>query len=301
VTAVLSAQSSTLLSTVRRRVRVLAAVAPAAVAFVWLYAGVLAGLARQWAADENYSHGFLVVPLALFFGWEQRHRLAHAEIRPSILGVAAVVASLLLFLAGTLGADLFLTRISLVGVLAGTILFLCGPAPLRILAFPLAFLLLMVPLPSIVFNQITFPLQLIASRLGELVISTAGVPVLREGNILQLPTRTLEVAEACSGIRSLVSLLMLAIVLGQFSGGGTGRRIVIAAAAIPVAIVANALRVAGTGVAAAWISPAAADGFFHAFTGWVAFVVACAALVGLQCSLAWRPAWRLRVAARAQS
>jgi exosortase len=276
-------------------------VAPAAAAFVWLYAGVLAGLARQWASDENYSHGFLVVPLAVLFAWERRGALARAAIRPSVVGVVTVAASLLLFLVGTFGADLFLMRISLVGVLAGTILFLCGSAYLRILAFPLAFLLLMVPLPSIVFNQITFPLQLIASRAGELVISAAGIPVLREGNILQLPTRTLEVAEACSGIRSLVSLVMLAIVLGHVSGGGTGRRVVIAAAAIPVAIIANALRVAGTGLAAAWISPAAADGFFHAFTGWVAFVVACAALVGVQCSLAWCPRWRFRVPARAQS
>jgi exosortase len=299
VTAVLSGGSATLASGIRRPLRTLGLLAPGAAAFLWLYAGVLTGLARQWASDDNYSHGFLVVPLAAFFAWEQRGALARAEIRPSLAGLAVVIASLLLFLIGTFGADLFLTRISLVGVLVGTILFLCGSACLRILAFPLGFLLLMVPVPSIVFNQITFPLQLLASQAGELVISAAGIPVLREGNILQLPTRTLEVAEACSGIRSLVSLLMLAIVLGHFSGGGTIRRIVIAAAAIPIAIVANALRVAGTGLAAAWISPAAADGFFHSFTGWVAFVVACGALLAFQRSLAWRPMVRLRLAAGA--
>src|SRR5262249_24375826 len=152
----------------------------------------------------------------------------------------------------------------------------------RVLAFPLAFLALMVPLPAIVFNQITFPLQLVASRVGEAVISAAGVPVLREGNVLQLPTRTLEGAEACSGIRSLVSLLMLSILLGHVSRARAGQRIPIATAAVPIAILANALRVAVTGLASAWISPAAADGFFHAFTGWVAFVVACAALVVLE-------------------
>jgi exosortase len=286
---------------IRQHLRTAGILAPAGAAFVWLYAGVLTGLARQWAADENYSHGFLVVPLAGFFAWERRRALAHTPQRPSLSGVGVVVASLLVFLIGTFGADLFLTRMSLMGVLAGTVLFLCGSAWLRILAFPLAFLLLMVPLPAILFNQITFPLQLLASQAGELVISAAGVPVLREGNILQLPTRTLEVAEACSGIRSLVSLLMLAIVLGQFSGRGTLQRVAIAAAAVPIAIAANALRVAGTGLAAAWISPAAADGFFHSFTGWVAFVVACGALVAFHGSLGWRPVWRVRSAAGVHS
>src|SRR5262249_44371531 len=138
-------------------------------------------------------------------------------------------------------------------------------------------------------------------RVGEAVISAAGVPVLREGNVLQLPTRTLEVAEACSGIRSLMSLLMLSILLGHVSRARAGQRIAIAAAAVPIAILANALRVAGTGLASAWISPAAADGFFHAFTGWVAFVVACAALVVLERALAWQLTWRLRVAAGAHS
>ena len=296
MTAVLTRRPATLVPAMRQHRRTFGVVAAAGAAFVWLYAGVLAGLVRQWSADENYSHGFLVVPIAAFFAWERRRDLAGAPRHPSLAGLGIVVASLLVFLVGTFGADLFLTRISLVGVLAGSVLFLYGSAWLRILAFPIAFLLLMVPLPSILFNQITFPLQLLASQAGELVISAAGVPVLREGNVLQLPTRTLEVAEACSGIRSLVSLLMLAIVLGQFSGGGTLTRVAIAAAAVPIAIAANALRVAGTGVAAAWISPAAADGFFHAFTGWVAFVVACGALVVFQRSLAWRPAWRVRLA-----
>jgi exosortase len=258
----------------------------------WLYAEVVAGLLRQWATDDNYSHGFVVGPLAAFFVWERRKALATASIRPSAAGLAVLIASLLVFMAGRFGAELFLTRASLIGVLAGAVLFLWGPAHLRILAFPLAFLLLMVPLPAILFNQITFPLQLVASQAGELVISAAGVPVLREGNILQLPTRTLEVAEACSGIRSLVSLLMLSILLGYFADTRTGHRIVIALAAIPIAIVANALRVAGTGLASEWISPAAADGFFHSFSGWVVFVVACAGLLGVQRSLASFRLWR---------
>ena len=250
-----------------------------AVAIALMYAGVLSSLARQWASDDNYSHGFFVLPLALYFAWERRGALAAATPRPGPGGVVLMLASLTVWLVGLLGAELFLTRVSMIGVIAGTIWFVWGRRPARILAFPLLFLLLMIPLPSIVFNQLAFPLQLLASQVGETVIATAGIPVLREGNVLHLPTRTLEVAEACSGIRSLVSLLMLAIVLGYFTEPRAGARVVIALAAIPIAIVANASRVAGTGLAAEWVSPEVAEGFFHTFSGWLMFVAAFAGLL----------------------
>ncbi|HVL66390.1 MAG TPA: exosortase A [Vicinamibacterales bacterium] len=275
----------------RRTLLVLAALAAALGLF---YADVLSSLVRQWASDDNYSHGFLVVPLALYFAWERRAALVAAAPRPSLVGAFVIVGSLIVWTAGIFGAELFLTRVSLLGVLAGTILFVWGWRHLRVLAFPLAFLLLMIPLPSIIFNQIAFPLQLVASQAGELVIATAGIPVLREGNILQLPSRTLEVAEACSGIRSLVSLLMLAIVLGYFSEPRIGARVLIAVAAVPIAILANAARVAGTGLAAEWVSPAAADGFFHTFSGWLVFVVAFAGLLLVQQAVARAGAWRER-------
>jgi len=265
---------------------------------LWLYGGILSSLARQWASDDNYSHGFFVVPLALFFIWERRRALAIAPSRPSVAGLILIGGSLLVLLAGLLGAELFLSRVSLIGVLAGITLFVWGRDHLRILAFPLAFLLLMVPLPAIIFNQLALPLQLLASRAGESVLSLAGIPVLREGNILQLPTRTFEVAEACSGIRSLVSLLMLGIVLGYFTERRTGARIVIALAAIPIAIIANAARVAGTGMASELVSPALAEGFFHTFSGWLMFVVAFAGLMGVQRAIAIRRAPRMAAAAQ---
>jgi exosortase len=156
---------------------------------------------------------------------------------------------------------------------------------LRLLAFPLAFLLLMVPLPEILFNRIAFPLQMVASQLGELAIATSGVPVLREGNVLLLPNRALEVAEACSGIRSLISLVMLAVVLGYFTERRIWARVLIAVAAVPIAVMANAIRVAGTGLASYWISPAAADGFFHTFSGWLMFIVALGGLLAFHRAL----------------
>ncbi len=248
-------------------------------AVAWLYAGVAPGLIRQWAHDDDYSHGFFVVPLALYFAWERRGALQRATRRPSTLGLALLAFGLLCFLAGQFGSELFLTRVSLVAVVAGIVLFVAGTEHLRILAFPIAFLLLMVPLPAIVFNHIAFPLQILASRLGETAIAAGGIPVLREGNVLLLPNKALEVAEACSGIRSLITLLTLAIVLGYFLERRTSVRIAIALASVPIAVLANAARVAGTGLASYWISPAAADGFFHTFSGWVVFVVALAGLL----------------------
>lgn len=265
------------------------------VSIVGFYFSTLTSLARQWASDDDFSHGFFVIPLAAYFMWERRASFVRTPAKPSIVGLAVVAFSLLIFLAGRFGAELYLTRVSLIGVLAGSVLFLGGWKRLRIAAFPLAFLLLMIPLPSIIFNQITFPLQGIASRAGEAVIATAGVPVLREGNILHVPGRALEVAEACSGIRSLMSLMMLAIVLGYFTERRTGSRVAIALAAIPIAILANAARVAGTGLAAYWVSPAAAEGFFHTFSGWMVFVVALAGLLAVQRLIDMMRARRARV------
>jgi exosortase len=265
-----------------------------AAACAWLYWDVLLSLVRQWSSDDNYSHGFFVVPLALYFGWERRAALRNAVARPVAAGLLIIVASLLLLIAGLLGAELFLTRVSLVGVIAGSVLFIWGWEHFRILAFPIAFLLLMIPLPAIVFNQLAFPLQLVASQAGETAIAAAGIPVLREGNLLHLPGRTLEVAEACSGIRSLVSLIMLAIVLGYFTERRIGPRLILAVAAIPIAILANATRVAGTGLASHWISPAAADGFFHSFSGWLMFLVALGGLLLLQKAMDTARGWRLR-------
>jgi exosortase len=251
-------------------------------ALAWLYADVLVALIRQWQADDNYSHGFLVPLFAAYFVWERRHSLATARPQPAAIGAAVIVLGLGLFLGGILAAELFLTRVSLLCLLAGTVLFVWGPTHLKLVSFPIAFLLLMIPLPTIVFNQVAFPLQLTASRVGEVLIAAAGIPVLRDGNILQLPGRTLEVAEACSGIRSLISLLMLSTLLGYFTETSSVRRAAVVLAAVPLAIATNAFRVAGTAMASRWIGPSAADGFFHSFSGWVLFLVTCGALMLLQ-------------------
>jgi exosortase len=263
------------------RLRSLAAVALLTLGVSLVYWQVIRKLVYDWAHDDNYSHGFLIVPLALYFAWERRAELEKLELRPSMLGLVLVVGSLAVLLAGLLGSELFLTRVSIIGTVTGMLLFLFGWAHLRVLAFPLVFLLLMVPLPAIIFNQITFPLQLLASQAGESAISAAGIPVLREGNLIVLANTTLEVAEACSGIRSLITLITLALVYGYFVDSRTWFRAALVACAVPIAIIANGARVAGTGIAAHWFGREAAEGFFHEFSGWIVFLIAFAMLLAV--------------------
>jgi exosortase len=246
-----------------------------------VYWQVFARLFDAWTNDGNYSHGWLIVPLAAYFAWERRERLLPLPVRPSWLGLIVIVGSLMVLLAGLLGAELFLSRISIVGTAAGIVLFLFGWGHLKALAFPLGFMLLMIPIPAIIFNQIAFPLQLVASQFGEYCLATARIPVLREGNVLILAHTTLEVAEACSGIRSLISLVTLGLVFGYFSDPRLWVRVAIVVSAIPVAIVANGMRVAGTGMAAQWYGPQAAEGFFHDFSGWAVFAVAFALMLAI--------------------
>lgn len=245
-----------------------------AASFAYLYQHVIAKLVHDWGHDDNYSHGFLIVPIALFFIWERRAKLKEATPKPSFTGLAILLGSVALLLAGVLGSELFVTRVSMLGAIAGIVLFLYGWTHLRIVLLSIAFLLLMIPIPAIIFNQIAFPLQLLASRFGELALGALQVPVLREGNVINLADTSLEVAEACSGIRSLISLLTLGIVYGYFADSRLWVRITLAVGTIPIAIAANGIRVAGTGVAAHYYGPEAAQGFFHAFSGWIVFVAA---------------------------
>jgi exosortase len=260
----------------------LAAVALVLGALLVVYWSVITGLISAWSTDDNYSHGFFIVPLACYFAWERRGAVGSAPQHPSLLGLLLVGASLFLLIAGLMGAELFLSRVSIIGTMAGAVWFLFGWPTLRVLIFPLAFMLLMVPLPAIIFNKIAFPLQLLASNVGEYTIRSMDIPILREGNVLILANAKLEVAEACSGIRSLVSLFTLGLVFGYFVDRRVWVRSVIALSAIPVAILANGLRVASAGVAAHNFGSAGAEGLFHEFSGWVVFVIAFLMMFALQ-------------------
>jgi exosortase len=258
---------------------VTAALAVAFAFFGYLYHDVIAGLIHDWMHDGNYSHGLLVAPLALFAAWRSRDAFAAAPRRPSTWGLALAAASLGLLVFGTLGAEFFTARVSMLGVIAGVIWFVWGGRHLRLALFPLFLLLLTIPLPEIVFTRLTLPLQGLAARAGAAALSAMNVPVLREGNVITLATGSLEVAEACSGIRSLMSLVALAVCYGWLSSERASVRVALALAAVPIAVIANAVRVAGTGLAAARYGSDVAEGFFHAFSGWLMFVLAFALLI----------------------
>jgi exosortase len=247
----------------------------------WLYWSTIVNLVEQWYRDPNFSHGFFVPAFSVFVLWRNRASLRQKPHEPSSWGLLVVVLGLCTLVVGVTGAELFLSRISLLLLIAGMVIFFRGWILFRAVLFPWAFLILMIPVPAILYNQITFPLQLLGSRVAALLLPILGVPVLRLGNIIQLPTMPLEVAEACSGIRSLLSLATLSIIYGYMSEENVANRILLALASIPIAVIANSLRIVATGVLVHYVSPDAARGFFHLFSGWLMFLISFAMLFGL--------------------
>jgi len=242
---------------------------------IGLYVPVLQRLFEQWYIDPDYSHGFLVPVLSAYLIWQRRDKLRLVARRPSMWGMAIVIGSIGLLFLGSLGAELFLTRISLLGSICGLIVYFCGTAVLRAIAFPMAFLLFAIPIPVIIYNEIVFPLQFIASRFATRTLEILNLfPIMREGNVLIIPGMSLQVVEACSGIRSLMSLLALAAGYGYLVERSIVVRWILIVAMVPLAIVSNGTRVMITAVMANYIGPQAAEGFMHEFSGWVIFVVA---------------------------
>lgn len=243
-----------------------------------VYYQVLGKLVTDWWQIPDFSHGFLVPVFAAYLVWEKRSVLLATKIAPSWGGIAVMAFGLAVLLLGVYGSELFLSRVSLLILLAGLVLCFGGGQLLKELRFALLVLLLAIPIPAIVFNQITFPLQLLASKLASGLLPLFGVPVLREGNVIVLPVMKLEVAEACSGIRSLMSLFTLAVFYGYFMEKSVWRRVLLVLVSIPIAIAANALRILGTGLCVQYWDPDKALGFFHEFSGWVIFLVSLACL-----------------------
>jgi exosortase len=248
---------------------------------LWLYMPTLLHLISQWGNDRDFSHGFFVPLFSGYVLWQERHRLAAIPRRPSWVGVIFLIGGLALLIVGQMGAELFLSRTSLLILLAGLIVLFAGAHFFRAVIFPWAFLFLMIPIPAIVFNQITFPLQLLASKVAATTLPLFGVPVLRQGNVMVLASMALEVADACSGIRSLMSLVTLAIIYGYLMERRLWVRYVLAAAAVPVAVIANSFRVITTGLMVQYWDPDKAEGSFHSSWGWLVFVTSLIMLFGV--------------------
>ena len=254
---------------------------------VWLYAAILARLFAQWINDPNFSHGIFVPAFVLFVLWQDRKKLAAIAPAPSWSGLPILGVALLMLMLGVLGAELFFSRVSLLILLAGLIILFQGWGFLRAVLFPWAFLILMIPIPTLIFQKVTFPLQLLASKLASVLLPVVGVPVLREGNVIVLPSMPLEVAEACSGIRSLLSLLTLAIIYGFLMDDRKWVRVVLACSAVPIAVAANSFRIFGTGLLVQYWDPEKAEGFFHTFSGWLIFVVSLILLFAVHRLINW--------------
>ncbi|MGZ8848173.1 MAG: exosortase [Pyrinomonadaceae bacterium] len=280
-----------------------------AAALAFLYFTVLRKLGSDWWTDENYSHGLLIPFVIGFILWQERERF-EGQTRPAMwCGGLGVAAALFALWAGTAGAELFVQRVSLVVMLVSVVIYFFGFRLLRVVAVPLMLLVLAIPIPQIIFNRIAFPLQLFASRCAVAAMSFFSIPVLRQGNVIELmplgasEPKKLAVVEACSGIRSLMTLVTLAMIYAYFTRPRVAqtsvcdgeeesqtkvyatflsfsfwRFVILVLAAVPIAILTNALRVSGTGVLAHYYGTRVADGFFHSFSGWVIYIVAAALL-----------------------
>jgi len=244
------------------------------------YAPILYRLVAQWATDEDMGYGFFVPVLAGFIAWQRRQKLMAIPRKTNNWGLVLVVCAALQSIAATLGAELFTARLSFVIALFGVVLYLGGKAWVKALLFPLLLLLFMIPIPQILYARLTMGLQMLASELGETLISWMGIPVFRTGNIIELPSQSLDVVEACSGIRSLMSLTFLSLIYAYFSDKRIWMRWVLLIATIPIAILANGARVAITGLMSE-INTNLAKGAYHELEGYIVFIVALGALVVL--------------------
>ena len=244
----------------------------------WLYGPILWRLAKQWLSDPNFSHGIFVPAFAFFVVWQKRKDITAVVRAPSWTGIPVLICGLVMVLLGVFGAELFFSRSSLLLVMAGLIILFWGWPTFRAVLFPWACLVLMIPIPAIIFQKVTFPLQIFATKIAASLLPMAGVPVYREGNIINLPAMPLEVVQACSGIRSLLTLITLAIIYGYLLEKRNSIRVLLAISAVPIAILANSLRIVGTGLLVQYWDPEKGEGFYHTFQGLVIFVVSLAML-----------------------
>jgi exosortase len=254
---------------------------------VIIFAPILYYMVLHWQGSQDYSHGFLIAPLSVYFAWERRRKLARAPIDPSWWGLFPLTLGVIALLVGRLGVELMSMRVAFPLTLIGLVILLLGLPIFRILAFPLCFLFLMVPLPQSLVNVVAFPLQLFAADLAVQILHVMDVPVLREGNIIHLPETQLFVAEACSGLRSLMALGTLGVVFAYFFRKTWGERLVLVASTLPIAVLVNAFRVVLTATLTYRLGAGMAEGVIHQTEGFFTFGLAFGVLLVEARLLAW--------------
>ena len=238
------------------------------------YAEILYKLAKHWVVDPNYSHGFLIPVLSGYLLWKKKETLILTPISPSTWGIPLLMFGLVLLILGKAGNIAFATRFSFLVVLIGSFWLLLGTDTMKAVFFPICYLIFMIPLPGIVYNDLTFRLRLFATILSTKVISLTGIPVFREGNIMLLSETSLQVIDACSGMRSLMSLLALGLLVAYLTQSTLWKRLCLTLLTIPIAIFSNVWRLSVTGILSHFYGARVAEGFFHTYSGMVFFSVA---------------------------
>ncbi len=230
-------------------------------------------MVSEWYSNPNHSHGFIIPFMSSYFIWKKREHLKDAILNSTNWGILILILGLIIYILGNLGAAHTTMRISMLIVLAGIIIFIYGKEYFKVLYFPFFYLLLMIPVPSYIYDTVAFPLKLFVTKYSVLFLQLIGIPVLREGNVIMLENITLQVVDACSGIRSLTALFAIGIALAYLSNEGLLKKILLLIAVIPIAIITNSFRVVMTGILAKSYSGAVAEGFFHEFAGIGVFMV----------------------------
>lgn len=239
--------------------------------FYILYSKAIVKLVSDWSIDPNFSHGFLIPFVALYMVWHKKNETAELPEKPSNLGLGVIAAGMVIHIVGNVGSELFLMRFSMIFTLAGIVIYYFGMPIFKKNLVPIAYLIMMIPIPSIIWNKIAFPLQLFSAKISAKAIMMLSIPVFREGNVLHLHNTSLEVVDACSGIRSLTSLLALTGLFAFIAPFGKTKKWILFFSAIPIAVAVNVIRLTITGAMAAWISPETAHGFLHDMSGFIIF------------------------------
>ncbi len=256
-------------------------VIPLVLLFFGLYYQIIFYMVQDWYNDSNYSHGFLIPFISAYIIWKNKEEISRVKIKEDSIGFLIILVGLVLYILGVTGAEFFTMRFSMIPVMLGIVYCLCGREMAKNVLLPVGFLVCMIPIPSIIFNVVAFPLKLFAANIATNVIQLLSIPVVRDGNIIHLTDMTLEVADACSGIRSLMSMIALGVAYAYLFQNSVIKRLILVLFIVPITITANVARVTGTGILSHYVGPAAAQGFFHEFAGIFIFMVAFAMFIAV--------------------
>ena len=255
------------------------------ICFMTLYNQVIHKMIQDWSIDDNFSHGFMIPFISGYLIWQQRKRLSDTLVNPSNWGIILIATSLLFFFIAYIGAEQFTMRFSMILLILSISVYFAGWKFTKAIFPPVAYLIFMIPIPAIIWNKIAFPLKIFATKMAVDVIHFFEIPAYREGNIIHLTNTTLEVVDACSGLRSLMSLLALSAAFALISNHTRIGKLILILSAIPIAIFTNIVRLSSTAALARHFGPQVAEGFLHDTSGILVFGLAFALLYGIHSCL----------------